>query len=139
MRAYGVTALRLAVAVVFIWFGVLKIIDRGPVADLAADTVYWLPAGPFVRFLGLSEVVVGMGLLLRGALRATLLLFWMQMAGTLLVFAFRHDVAFQSGNPLLLTITGEFVVKNLVLIAAGLVIGSTVGRDREGVAGPSAG
>ena len=36
---------------------------------------------------------------------------------------------FQDGNPLLLTATGEFVLKNLVLITAGLVIGSTV-RDR---------
>gem|GEM_PF-3161571 len=68
---------------------------------------------------------VARGLLTGIALRLTLLLFWLQMAGTFLVL--RPEVSFQRNNPLLLTMTGEFVVKNLVLIAAGLVIGSTVG------------
>ena len=36
---------------------------------------------------------------------------------------------FQRGHPLLLTTEGEFVIKNLVLISAGLVIGSTVKRE----------
>jgi uncharacterized membrane protein YkgB len=63
------------------------------------------------------------------ALRLTLLLFWLQMAGTLMVLVLRPDMAFQGGNPLLLTAEGEFVIKNLVLIAAGLVVGGTVGRS----------
>lgn len=67
------------------------------------------------------------GLLTGIALRLTLLLFWLQIAGTFLVLVLRPEVSFQRNNPLLLTMTGEFVVKNLVLIAAGLVIGSTVG------------
>jgi putative oxidoreductase len=132
MERHGTTMLRVAVALVFIWFGVLKVIDRSPVADLVADTVYWLPAGFFVRFLGVWEIVVGLGLLVPVALRLTLLLFWAQMAGTFLVLLIHPDRAFQSGNPLLLTMTGEFVIKNLVLIAAGIVIGGTVrGRRRR--------
>lgn len=125
---YGVTALRIAVALVFIWFGALKVIDRSPVADLVADTVYWLPSEAFVRFLGVWEIVVGLGLLIPVALRLTLLLFWAQMAGTFLVLIVHPDLSFQSSNPLLLTVTGEFVVKNLVLITAGLVIGSRTRR-----------
>jgi uncharacterized membrane protein YkgB len=127
---YGVTLLRIAVATVFIWFGVLKVIDRSPVADLVADTVYFLPADFFVRFLGAWEIAVGVGLLIPVALRLTLLLFWAQMAGTFLVLIVHPDLSFQSNNPLLLTVTGEFVVKNLVLITAGLVIGSQVRRPR---------
>jgi putative oxidoreductase len=38
------------------------------------------------------------------------------------------DIAFQKGNPLLLTTEGEFVIKNLVMIAAGLVL---LGRTRD--------
>ncbi|MFQ5880526.1 MAG: hypothetical protein ACE5IZ_10190 [Dehalococcoidia bacterium] len=128
MRAHGITLLRLAVGMVFIWFGALKVVDRSPVADLVADTVYWLPSGFFVRFLGVWEIAVGLGLLLPVALRLTLLLFWAQMAGTFLVLVIHPGLSFQSSNPLLLTITGEFVIKNLVLITAGLVIGSTVRR-----------
>jgi uncharacterized membrane protein YkgB len=37
-------------------------------------------------------------------------------------------VTFQHGNPLLLRVEGEFVLKNLVLIAAALVVGTTVRR-----------
>ncbi len=129
MRFHGVTLLRLALALVFLWFGALKVADRSPVADLVADTVYWLPASFFVRFLGVWEMAVGLGLLLPVALRVTLLLFWAQMAGTFLVLVIHSGLSFQSSNPLLLTMTGEFVIKNLVLITAGLVIGSTV-RNR---------
>jgi uncharacterized membrane protein YkgB len=125
---YGVTALRIAVAIVFIWFGALKVVDQSPVADLVADTVYWLPIGFFVRFLGVWEIIVGLGLLIPVALRLTLALFWAQMAGTFLVLIVHPDLSFQSNNPLLLTVTGEFVVKNLVLITAGLVIGSRARR-----------
>jgi uncharacterized membrane protein YkgB len=123
---HGITLLRVALGVVFVWFGALKVTDHSPVADLVADTVYWLPSGFFVRFLGVWEIAVGVGLLVPVALRLTLLLFWAQMAGTFLVLVVHPGLAFQHGNPLLLTMTGEFVIKNLVLIAAGLVIGSTL-------------
>lgn len=126
MRAHGTRLLRVAVGVVFIWFGALKVADLSPVADLVAQTVYWVPPKFFVPFLGWWEIVVGIGLLLGVALRFVLLLFWLQMAGTFLVLVLRPELAFQGGNPLLLTVLGEFVVKNLVLIASGLVIGSTV-------------
>jgi uncharacterized membrane protein YkgB len=53
-----------------------------------------------------------------------LVLFALQMIGTFLVLITQPDVAFQHGNPLLLTTEGEFVVKNLVLLSAGLMIGS---------------
>jgi uncharacterized membrane protein YkgB len=128
---HGITMLRFAVAVVFIWFGVLKVIDRSPVAELVAGTVYFLPAEEFVRFLGVWEIVVGIGLLIPVALRLTLALFWAQMAGTFLVLILHPDLAFQDGNPLLLTVTGEFVIKNLVLISAGLVIGATLRRHTD--------
>ncbi len=38
------------------------------------------------------------------------------------MFLVLPDVAFQDGNPLKLTVEGEFVVKNLVLLTAGLVV-----------------
>jgi uncharacterized membrane protein YkgB len=131
LERYGILALRVALAVVFIWFGVLKVIDRSPVEDLVASTIYWPPAEhTFVRILGVWEIIVGIGLLVPVALRLTLLLFWAQMAGTFLVLVVQPDVSFQGDNPLLLTTEGEFVIKNLVLIAAGLAVGSTLRRRR---------
>lgn len=128
---YSLLLLRVALAATFIWFGALKIFGVSPVADLVAQTVYWVSPKFFVSFLGVWEVVIGLGLLFAVALRFVLFLFVLQMAGTFLVLVLRPEVAFQSGNPLLLTVTGEFVIKNLVLIAAGMVIGTTVRRNQK--------
>lgn len=120
--------LRVSLAIVFIWFGALKIAGVTPVAGLVANTVYWLDPSWFVPLLGVFEVVVGLGLLLRRALRVVLALFVLQMLGTFLVLMVQPDVAFQDSNPLLLTTEGEFVVKNLVLLSAGLLIGSRLNK-----------
>ena len=128
MSGYGSRILRVCLGIVFIWFGWLKVIGKSPVAELVAHTVYWVPSEFFVPFLGAWEIAVGVGLLFALALRLTLFLFWLQIAGTFLVLVVKPEIAFQSGNPLLLTTEGEFVIKNLVLIAAGLVVGGTVQR-----------
>ena len=132
MAAWGIRLLRVCLGVVFIWFGALKVAGRSPVVALVASAVPWFPPETFVPFLGGWEILVGAGLLFRVALRLTLFLFWLQMAGTFLVLLLRPDIAFQHGNPLLLTAEGEFVIKNLVLISAGLVVGSTVQRGTSG-------
>ena len=132
MAAWGIRLLRICLGIVFIWFGALKVSGHSPVVALVAAAVPWFPPETFVPFLGAWEILVGAGLLFRIALRLVLLLFWLQMAGTFLVLVLRPDIAFQGGNPLLLTTEGEFVIKNLVLISAGLVVGSTVHRGTAG-------
>ncbi|MBU1227514.1 MAG: DUF417 family protein [Actinobacteria bacterium] len=133
LQRWSITVLRVAVAIVFIWFGALKVFNVTPVTELVANTVYWVDPDWFVPLLGLFEIAVGVGLLVRRALRAVLGLFALQMVGTFLVLVVQPEVAFQSGNPLLLTVEGEFVVKNLVLLAAGMVVGATV-RRRQAIA-----
>lgn len=125
-RRWGVPALRVSLAIVFIWFGALKVFGVTPVADLVANTVYWFDPDWAVPAIGVVEIVVGLGLLFQVAMRAVLGLFFLQMIGTFLVLVLLPDVAFQDGNPLLLTVEGEFVIKNLVLISAGMVIAATV-------------
>jgi putative oxidoreductase len=128
LERHSVTALRVALAVVFIWFGVLKVIGKSPVEDIVKQTVFFLPGDPFFSLLGLLEIAIGVGLLIPIVPRITLLLFLSQMAGTFLTLVVLPDRAFQGGNPLLLGVLGEFVVKNLVLISAGLVIGASIRR-----------
>ncbi|HSK04237.1 MAG TPA: hypothetical protein VK932_23450 [Kofleriaceae bacterium] len=128
MKRHGVDALRIALGIVFLWFGALKVLDRSPVEEIVKETVFFLPGDAVFFLLGLYELVIGIGLLVPIALRLTLVLFWMQMAGTFLTLAVLPELTFQGGNPLLLSVLGEFVVKNLVLIAAGLVIGASIDR-----------
>ena len=131
MSVHGIQVLRMSLGLVFIWFGLLKMIGRSPVAMLVARTVYWASPDVVIPFLGAWEILVGVGLLFAVALRCTLFLFWLQLTGTFLVLIVRPDIAFQHGNPCLLTTEGEFVIKNLVLIAGGLVVGSTVSVERS--------
>ncbi|MEX1125609.1 MAG: DoxX family membrane protein [Acidimicrobiia bacterium] len=134
LRRWGVPTLRISLAVVFIWFGALKILGVSPVVDLVASTVYWVDPDWFVPALGVVEVLVGLGLTARWGLRLVLLVLALQMLGTFLVFVLLPEVTFQDGNPLKLTIEGEFVLKNLVLLAAAMVVGASIG-SREVVVG----
>jgi uncharacterized membrane protein YkgB len=123
--------LRVALGVVYIWFGALKFSDSTPVGELVARTVPFLPPHLSVPALGAFEVLLGIGLLSGRRLALVALLMVAHLAGTFLVLVTQPDVAFQHGNPLMLTMAGEFVVKNIVLMTAGLVL---VGRIR--LAGP---
>lgn len=130
LRRISLPLLRLSLGVVFVWFGALKVAGVTPVDDLVASVVYWVDPAWFVPVLGLVEVAVGAGLIVGRAMRLVLALFAAQMVGTFLVFVVLPDVAFQGSNPLSLTVEGEFVVKNLVLLSAGLVVGSQIPRPR---------
>ena len=130
LQKWSKPLLRVALGIVFVWFGALKVLDVSPVSDLVASTVYWVDPDWFVPALGVVEVAIGIGLIGGWLLRWVLLVFVFQMIGTALVFVVRPEVAFQDGNPLKLTVEGEFVIKNLVLIAAALVVGSTIEPKR---------
>ncbi len=133
MEDWAIPLLRLSLAVTYLWFGALKLAGKSPVADLVAKTVFFLPKRIVVPLMGIWEMAIGFGLLLRFPLRLTLVAFFAQLAGTFTVLFVRPQDAFQEGNPLLLTDKGEFVVKNLVLASAGLAVGSRLNRKSERV------
>jgi putative oxidoreductase len=126
MSSYANLIIRISLGIVFVWFGLLKVAGVSPVFDLASHVVYWLPPELFVPLLGILEIAIGAGLMLGKGLRGVLALLFLQLAGTFLVLLIWPEAAFQGGNPLFLTTEGEFVIKNLVLIAAGLAVGGTV-------------
>ena len=122
LQRSGVKALRAALGLVFLWFGVLKLVDASPVMELLKLTYSFLPLKPFAAVLGVWEVLVGVGLLSGRALRWALALMCLHLAGTFAAMLLAPSIFFHRGNPLWLTAEGEFVIKNVVLVAAGLVI-----------------
>ena len=123
LRRSGVPILRVCLGIVFLWFGALKILGASPVIGLISTAYPFMPYPAFILILGIWEVAIGIGLIFKIALRATLALLWLQMLGTLTALLLAPSLFFSHGSILLLTTEGEFVVKNLVLIAAGMVIG----------------
>lgn len=131
MYKWGIRSLRISLGIVFLWFGLLKIMNETPVEELIRNTYGFLPQEEFIAFLGAWEIVIGLGLIFKVYLRAVLVLLWMQMAGIFTSVILAPSIFFL-GNPLYLTLEGEFVVKNLVLIAASIVIGGyRIRLDRD--------
>lgn len=122
MHRYGTPLLRIALGVVFVWFGGLKMTGSTPVAQLVADTLPFLPKSLVVPSLGIFEVILGIALIIGRRLDLVVMLLVAHLIGTFLVLVVTPQKAFINGDPLLLTMTGEFVVKNIVLIAAGIVV-----------------
>jgi uncharacterized membrane protein YkgB len=119
----SIPVLRVALGAVFIWFGALKLTSATPVADLVRHSVPFIQAPAWiVPALGCFEVAIGLCLMFRRALIVILPLFVAHMTATFSVLVTQPGIAFVHGDPLLLTIVGEFVVKNLVLVAAGIAV-----------------
>ena len=143
LARYAVPVLRVSLGIVFLWFGALKLVSGlSPAEDLAARTIEQLSLGLVgpaisVPVLGVWESLIGLGLLSGRFLRATLLLLALQMVGTfapLLLFPAETFTRF----PIAPTLEGQYIIKNIVLIGAAMVVGATV-RGGRLVAGPPAG
>lgn len=127
----SVPVLRIGLGVVFLWFGLLKFFpDASPAQHLATRTIDRLSfglVGPDVSLplLAAWETLIGLGLLSGRFLRATLLLLALQMLGTLSPLVLFPGETF-SRFPFAPTLEGQYIIKNVVLIGAAMVVGATV-------------
>jgi uncharacterized membrane protein YkgB len=129
MRSYGYAMLRISVAIIFIWFGALKFFPgMSPAIDLVKRTVYWFPPEIFIPILAAWEVLIGVCLLVRPLIRLAILLLFLQMAGTFLPLVILPQITWLH-FPYAPTLEGQYILKNLVIISAALVIGSTVRQE----------
>lgn len=122
VRPATLPALRVLLGLVFLWFGALKVVGESPVAELVSRTLPWADPRTTVTVLGAAEVAFGVALLTGFALRLVLPLMVAHLGGTFLTFVMLPHLMFRGDDPLLLTESGEFVAKNLVLIAATIVL-----------------
>jgi uncharacterized membrane protein YphA (DoxX/SURF4 family) len=135
MSRNGLPILRISVGLIFVWFGGLKFVEgMSPAQDLAIRTIQQLsfnlvPEKTIIIGLAIWEVAIGIGLIFKLFLRETLLLLFLQMLGTFTpVFLFPSEVFVQF--PLALTLEGQYIFKNLVIVGAAIVLGATVRGGR---------
>ncbi len=135
MREYGIFFLRISVGIVFFWFGFLKFFPGvSPAEGIATATIEKLTFGLVrpevsIYILATWEVLIGLGLLTGKFLRATLFLLFTQMLGTMTPLVLFPAETF-TRFPYAPTLEGQYIIKNLVLISAGLVVGATVRGGR---------
>jgi uncharacterized membrane protein YphA (DoxX/SURF4 family) len=131
MARYSISVLRVCLGIVFLWFGVLKLFpDASPAAALATRTIAtltWGMVGPSLSLPLLAgwEICIGLGLITKRFMRTTLVLLLVQMSGTIApLFLFRAET--WTTFPVAGTLEGQYIIKNIVLVAAALVLGATL-------------
>lgn len=126
MARYGIVFLRISVGIVFFWFGALKLIPgASPAEDLIRSSLPFLPMNLFIPFLAVWEMVIGLGFITGKFMRLTILLMFLQMGGAISP-VFLNPTAVFVTFPFILTLEGQYIIKNIVLMSAALVIGATV-------------
>ena len=136
MRQWGMVAVRISFGIIFIWFGILKPFGLSAAEPLVKATVQWLPLlqpEVWVALIGWWEVAIGVAFLFRKTTRIAIALLFLQMIGTFMPLVLLPSVTFQYGHiPYAPTMEGQYIIKNLMIIAAALVVGGTVrGTEKE--------
>ena len=127
MDRYSIILMRIALAIVYIWFGALKVFGMSPAGELVEQTAYWFRPEIFVPLLGICEIIIGFGLLIKRCIPYTIILLLMHMLVTLFPIFILKKVCFEA-FPYCPTLVGQYIIKNLVLISGALVI---VGKYNE--------
>jgi uncharacterized membrane protein YkgB len=130
MNVWGIPAVRISFGIIFIWFGILKPLGLSAAEPLLKDTVAWLPFGSpeiWLIVIGWWEVVIGITFLFRKTTRIAIGLLFLQMIGTFMPLLFLPEVVYQNGSSIYLpTLEGQYILKNLMIIAAALAIGGSM-------------
>ena len=126
MSKWGITFLRYSLWLIYIWFGILKPFGLSPAQELIENTVYWFDnPKTFVPILGWWEVIIGLTMCIKPLIRVSIFLVFIQMPGTFLPLILLPEVCFNN-FPFGLTLEGQYIIINLIIISAALVVGSTV-------------
>lgn len=122
LNDWSLPVLRVSLGIVFIWFGALKPFGDSPANEVITKTIYWFDPDIFIPILGFWEILIGICLLYTPLIRVGLFLLALQMPGTFLPLVLRPEICFIE-FPFNLTLEGQYIIKNLVLIAAAMVVG----------------
>lgn len=139
MNKYSNIILRYSIGITFVWFGILKPLGLSPAEPLANQLIINFTAltGIILPFedllfpiLGLGEVLIGLLFLFKPTLRLAILLFFLQLPFTIMPLILAPEHTFTI-FPYALTLEGQYIVKNLVLIAAVIAIGGSVREQKN--------
>jgi hypothetical protein len=120
----SVPTARIALFVVFFWFGILKVIGLSPAGSLVHalfdQTIHFMSFDTFYLLFALFECLIGILFLIPGAERVVLPLLLFHMVTTFLPLVYLSDATWQ--RPFVPTLEGQYIIKNLVIIAAAMGI-----------------
>jgi uncharacterized membrane protein YphA (DoxX/SURF4 family) len=124
---HSLRLLQIGYGVVFLWFGVVKLFPGMSATE--SLTAALVPVENFAlayALLGVSDMIVGLGLISGRMQRLSIALSMIIMVGSLFSYALRPDLMFTSA-PFALTLAGQHMLKNLIFIGAAVTIWVSAG------------
>lgn len=119
---------RFGLFVVFFWFGLLKVIGLSPasgvVQRLFEQTIPFMDFGTFLVVFGVFECLIGVLFLIKGAERIVIPMLFIHMLTTFGPLVYLPSETWQM--PFVPTLEGQYIIKNVVLIAAAMGIAARI-------------
>lgn len=129
----SLTLSRIAIFVIYFWFGFLKLFDSSPanplVESLLNKTLPFVSFDQFIIFLGLLEMAIGVTFLIPKLEKIAITIFAMHTITTLMPMFLLPSIAWQSF--LIPTLEGQYMIKNLITIALVVNIVSQAKSDNK--------
>ena len=125
LRKYGDTISRIALFIIFFWFGILKVFLLSPAGPLVigllkATFLGWIDPNTFVILFGIFEVVLGILILVPKLERITFALLLIHLFTTIMpLYIIPHEVWDGIFVP---NLVGQYIIKNVALLSLGLML-----------------
>jgi uncharacterized membrane protein YphA (DoxX/SURF4 family) len=132
--------LRISFGVIYLWFGALKFFHGySPAEDLAIQTIdkltfHLIPQPLNIRLLATWECAAGVLLMAGKWQRGAFFLLLLHLVCTFTPLLFFPELSFKF-PPYGFTLVGQYVMKNLILVCALLVLRHTTGEPSPGTKG----
>ena len=131
-RKISIPVSRLALFVVFFWFGALKVIGLSPasqvVQNLFNETMPIMEFSTFIVLFGLYECLIGILFLIRGAERVVIPLLLVHLITTLGPLVLLPGETWT--GVMVPTLEGQYIIKNVLIVAAALSGTKEIGSDQ---------
>lgn len=115
---------RLAIFLVYVWFGALKVFYVSPanplVDSLLQKTLPFITFDQFIFWLGVVEMVIGLLFLIPRLTRLAGIVLGLHMVTTLMPLVLLPQMAWQA--PWVPTLEGQYMIKNILIIAAAVSV-----------------
>ena len=124
LKKYNLLLARLAIFIVYFWFGILKLFNLSPanplVQSLLEKTLPFISFQNFIILFALFEMFIGLLFLIKGAERLAVALLCIHLITTVLPLVLLPSVTWQGW--LVPSLEGQYIIKNVLIIALAFVI-----------------
>lgn len=117
---------RIALFVVYFWFGILKIVGQSPASPLVArlleKTLPFISFHNFIICLGMYEMIIGILFIIPGLERVAFLVWIPHIIITTGPIILLPGMTWQAW--FVPTLEGQYIIKNLLILALAVTVGS---------------